>query len=84
MNCLTLLALDLDSSSKAVQFTNFRKVGQCGKQKDGDYICTFQMGMSMASSYMQGLLGDFMAAGEIIDGRFLKDEGVWIFLPIGS
>ncbi|MCY1295584.1 hypothetical protein D9M70_449310 [compost metagenome] len=63
------------------QVNNFEKIACAKADGQPGYVCDYFIGMSSNSPQMGGAMGDMMRQGGAGQGRFIKRQDSWLFLP---
>ncbi|MCY1455661.1 hypothetical protein D9M71_728090 [compost metagenome] len=82
MQCASLAMVGAGTSGgMQVEVSDFEKIACAKADGQPGYVCDYYLGMSTNSPAMGGATGDMMRQGSAGQGRFIKRQNGWLFLP---
>jgi hypothetical protein len=81
MQCLALCGAGGGKCSLSFEITQFRKLGCEKAEGQPGYVCDFVLGFASDSPFAQGALRQLTGGGNAGQGRFLRNDEGWLYLP---
>lgn len=82
MQCLALCTTGGGKCSAAFTLTRFGKLGCAKANGQPGYVCDYVIGFASNSPFARGAINKMTGGGNSGQGRFLRRDNEWIYLPI--